>query len=267
MRCSCRSTTARVSSSATVRTQPHTHPPAHTPTHPPLHGLSLTPPEARERTNSAAARRLLLKEAYRPQLRPCPTTSRRLSQRLLLVVPLPAGLIDEAEELCKGLLSARLEAHGDGHPDTLDLISLMASLLVKKGDFEEADEWSRMALEGKCGLYGRDHRETLSEMHARANVLRLLGDLDEAEELLAEAVTGLRRLGGADESDDGAATTDVDALRAIEVMAQLRRDRSARHGPTRPKRPCVFRTVSHQSLPKQQPRRRRTSPLLETSYH
>lgn len=83
--------------------------------------------------------------------------------------------MDEAEEYCKTILTARLEALGDSHPDSLDAISLMATLLVKKGDLEEADEWSVMALEGKAALFGRDDRATLVEMHSRANILRIMG--------------------------------------------------------------------------------------------
>lgn len=94
---------------------------------------------------------------------------------LLSPAPELPGCVDEAEEPCKAVLSARLEQLGDSHPDTLDAISLMAAFLAKKGDLGEAEEWSVMALEGKVALFGREHRAALVEMHNRANILRVMG--------------------------------------------------------------------------------------------
>ncbi|MFU8828675.1 MAG: tetratricopeptide repeat protein, partial [Phycisphaerales bacterium] len=83
-------------------------------------------------------------------------------------------------------LEIRRRVLGDEHPDTLNSINNMGSLLNAQGKLAEADPYSREALDGFRRVLGNEHPNTLLSMYNLGKTLVALQKWDEAQALCLE---------------------------------------------------------------------------------
>ncbi|KAK4168165.1 short-chain dehydrogenase [Cladorrhinum sp. PSN259] len=117
------------------------------------------------------------------------------SMRLLLWV-LGTGGMDVASgvELGERLLALCTEELGDDHPDTIDVMSELATALHNSQNQETRSETlHREAVMRSTRVLGRHHMDTLNCMASLASILEDLGHLDEAVELMREVCPLKRR--------------------------------------------------------------------------
>jgi tetratricopeptide (TPR) repeat protein len=101
------------------------------------------------------------------------------------------------------------ERLGAEHPDTLVIVSILASVLRGQGKYEEAEKMSRRALEGYEKVLGADHPHTLTSVDNLANVLRGQGKYEEAEKMSRRALEGSEKVLGADHPDTLTSVTNL----------------------------------------------------------
>jgi serine/threonine protein kinase/Flp pilus assembly protein TadD len=90
-------------------------------------------------------------------------------------------------------LAIRRRTVGDFHPDTLETLSLLGTILRNEGKLEEAEPVSREALAGDRQVRGDDDLETIESMNSLALLLNARDKTGEAESLLREALERSRR--------------------------------------------------------------------------
>jgi tetratricopeptide (TPR) repeat protein len=111
------------------------------------------------------------------------------------------GRYPPAQPLQEAALRTRRDELGDDHPDTLDSLSSMGSLLKRMGDFEEALGYCRAALEGRRRVLGNDHPDTLGSLNNLGALLESQGEFAEAEPYYYEALAAKRRVLGDEHPD------------------------------------------------------------------
>lgn len=87
---------------------------------------------------------------------------------------------------------------GGEHPETLEAIDNMGSLLAKNGELEKALEWHQRALNGREKTLGREHVSTLGTLRRMATIHSGRGDCDVALELLHRVLSIRTRVLGHD---------------------------------------------------------------------
>ena len=100
------------------------------------------------------------------------------------------GKLIESEPLLREALEARRAAFGDRHPDTLESINHLGSLLFDqgKGKLDEAETLLREALETSRATLGDRHRTTLDSINHLGRLLHVRGKLVDTAPLYWEAL-------------------------------------------------------------------------------
>lgn len=95
-------------------------------------------------------------------------------------------------------LAIRRRILGNDHPDTLEAVDWVGSLLRSVGRLDEAERLMREALAGRRKVLGEDHESTISSITSVAIILQDQGKLADAELLCREALDRSRRVLGND---------------------------------------------------------------------
>ncbi len=107
------------------------------------------------------------------------------------------GLVDGALRAQEEALAIRRYELGDDHPDTLNAIGNMGTLLHYQGKRAEAELFHREALEKRRRVLGAESAETLESINNMGSLLQAGDNLDAAEPYFREALETSRRvLGG-----------------------------------------------------------------------
>lgn len=123
-----------------------------------------------------------------------------------------------AENVYRELLAARQRLQGSDHPDTLETMFSLASLLRRKGVLDEAERLHREALETRKRVLPPDHPDTLASLVAVALIRKQRGAYDEAEMLYKQALAEqIKTLGS---EHDGTLTTKSNLGRLYEAREQ-----------------------------------------------
>ena len=93
-------------------------------------------------------------------------------------------------------LQIREHVLGLEHPDTLNSINNLATLLERVGDYDAAEPLFRRALEARERVLGLDHPSTLGSINNLGLVLYGKGDYDDAEPLFRRAIEANERVLG-----------------------------------------------------------------------
>jgi len=93
------------------------------------------------------------------------------------------------------------EQLGEVATDTLQSLSLLASVLQEQGKYEAAEEMNQRALKGYETTLGLEHPETLVSVNNLALVLQKQGKYEAAEEMNQRALKGREKLLGLEHSD------------------------------------------------------------------
>lgn len=101
---------------------------------------------------------------------------------------------------------------GGEHPETLEAIDNMGSLLAKNGELDKALDWYQRALDGREKTLGPEHASTLGTLRRMATIYSGRGDCDKALELLHRVLSVRRRVLGHD---------DVLTLDTVHVIATV----------------------------------------------
>ena len=117
---------------------------------------------------------------------------------------LQRGDLERAEMLYRNLLLYERDAHGEDFPGQLGVLSILARILVLRGDVTEAVLWLEKALVIHVTCFGVESEETAQAMMSLAAALRRKGDgqdeQHEAEQLYLQAMEILYKLHGPDGS-------------------------------------------------------------------
>jgi len=97
------------------------------------------------------------------------------------------GDYEGAEEFYRRALAGREKALGADHPDTLDSLNNLGTLLKTKGDYERAEELLRRALAVQDKALFTDLPSTLDILNNLGNLLKTKGDYKGAEVLFCRA--------------------------------------------------------------------------------
>ncbi|MBU8870134.1 MAG: serine/threonine-protein kinase [Gemmatimonadales bacterium] len=108
------------------------------------------------------------------------------------------GLYPLASPLQESALETNRRILGDEHPETLNSISYMGSLLRSMGKYDEALVYYQEALDGSRRVLGQEHQGTLASTNNMGALLRVMGKYDEALVYCREALEGRRRVLGDD---------------------------------------------------------------------
>lgn len=106
------------------------------------------------------------------------------------------GLVFETEDPQKRVLDIRRSTLGNEHPDTLDSMNSMGSLLQAQGKLSEADSYYTEVIELSRRVLGDDHPGTLISLSNMGSLREKQGRLSEAEAYIQEALEGRRRVLG-----------------------------------------------------------------------
>ena len=106
------------------------------------------------------------------------------------------GQYDAALPLMRSALATRRRVLGEDHPDTLQSISDMGSLLVSQGKPGDAESYVREALERRRRVLGEEHPDTVRSIEDMGSLLEHQGKLGEAERYYREALEKSRRVNG-----------------------------------------------------------------------
>ena len=106
-----------------------------------------------------------------------------------------------ADSLFRRALEARERVLGPEHPDTLNSVNNLASLLLRKGDYAGADPLVRRALEARERVLGPEHPDTLSSVDNLAVLLSSKGDYAGADPLVRRALEARERVLGPEHPD------------------------------------------------------------------
>jgi non-specific serine/threonine protein kinase/serine/threonine-protein kinase len=115
-------------------------------------------------------------------------------------VYLRLALYDEARPLLEESLQTLRRQLGEDHPDTLDAISELTGLKIRKGEYAGVEKTLRAVLAARRKV-SDDSEDTLHSMGQLAEFLAVRGKLDEAERLEREVLEKRRRLPGVDHHD------------------------------------------------------------------
>ncbi|KAJ4326683.1 hypothetical protein N0V84_002909 [Fusarium piperis] len=138
------------------------------------------------------------------------------------------GRYVEAERLQREAIRAREELLGAEHPETLTVISDLASTLWRQDRLEEAEELETRVMEAWKRAEGEEHPKTLDAMSNLARTISNLGRSVEAEELETRVLQTRKRVLGEEHPDtllsmNNLAVTIRDQGR-LEEAAQLQRN-------------------------------------------
>ncbi|RSM17674.1 hypothetical protein CDV31_003444 [Fusarium ambrosium] len=138
------------------------------------------------------------------------------------------GRYDEAERLQREAIRTREELLGAEHPETLTVISDLASTLWRQDRLEEAEELETRVMEAWKRAEGEEHPKALDAMSNLARTISDLGRSEEAEELETRVFQTRKRVLGEEHPDtlismNNLAVTIRDQGR-LDEAAQLQRD-------------------------------------------
>jgi tetratricopeptide (TPR) repeat protein len=111
------------------------------------------------------------------------------------------GRWDEAEKAFSQVMETRKRVLGVEHPDTLTIISNLASTYWNKGRWDEAEELEIQVMETHKRVLGTEHPSTLTSMANLASTYWNKGRWDEAEELGIQVIETRKRVLGVEHPD------------------------------------------------------------------
>jgi tetratricopeptide (TPR) repeat protein len=131
-------------------------------------------------------------------------------------------------------LASRRRLLGDEHPDTLNSLINMGTVLSRQNKFPEAEPYLREALRTSRRVLGDDHPDTLTALHNLGTVMRGEGKLEDARTYLRESYERTRQRLGADHPDTlislislGGVLVDERSPEALQLLAPA--EAAARH--------------------------------------
>lgn len=128
------------------------------------------------------------------------------------------GELEAARPYFEQALDLRLEALGEGHPDTAASLNTLGSLLYQLGDRAAARLSFERALAIRRQILGEEHADTAQSLNNLGTLLYVLGDLAGARPHFAQALAIFRRTLGEDHPTTRTAASN---LRAVDAPAQL----------------------------------------------
>ncbi len=111
------------------------------------------------------------------------------------------GLLDAALRLQERALATRRRILGDEHPETLNSINHLCTLLWGQDKLNEAEAYCREAIQKCRNVLGEEHVETLDAINNMGLVLQAQGKLVDAEKYFRDVVEKSRHVLGADHPD------------------------------------------------------------------
>lgn len=142
---------------------------------------------------------------------------------------LERGDLERAETLYRNLLLYEREAHGEDWPGQLGILSVLARILLIRGETSEAILWLERGLVLHVTLYGAESVETAQSMLSLASALRKSVDTDqhlEAEQLYLQAIEIFYKCHGSEGSAD-VATAILSMGMCVERIGRLNDARQA----------------------------------------
>ena len=106
----------------------------------------------------------------------------------------------EAEQLFMQVIATRRRVLGDEHPDTLTVISNLASTYWNQGRRKEAEELNIQVMEIRRRVLGDEHSDTLTSMSNMAVIYRDLDQFNKAEELFIQVIKTEKKMFGDEHS-------------------------------------------------------------------
>lgn len=122
------------------------------------------------------------------------------------------GHIDQAEHEAVRVLDARLDLHGESHPQTLQSLGSVGYILVAQGRLREAEPYYRRTLAGRRESLGPAHHDTITAANNLGYLLQQLAEYDQAEALMREVLETRRRVLGDDHPSTLTAKTNLAGL-------------------------------------------------------
>jgi tetratricopeptide (TPR) repeat protein len=111
------------------------------------------------------------------------------------------GEYTTAESFLQLSLEIREKVLGREHPDTLNSVSKLGTVLSRQGKYDEAEALHRRALEGYEKALGREHPHTLTSVSNLGAVLETHAKYNEAEAMQRRALEGRERALGRENPD------------------------------------------------------------------
>ena len=158
--------------------------------------------------------------------------------------------LPEAKCMLQMVLQSRSQRLGDDHHDTLEVLSVLASMLRREKKYEESCQLYRKVLSLREKSIGELHPDTLVTMNDLAVSLRKLGNVEEAEALYRQVLT-MNRIGRcADHPDTLTGMLNLASLlyhqkRDPEAEELLRQGLKLREGRYGDEHPELLRTLSY----------------------
>jgi eukaryotic-like serine/threonine-protein kinase len=111
------------------------------------------------------------------------------------------GLYSQARLLIEGTAEIQRRVLGPAHPETLQTMGSLASVLYHEGHYADAEKLDRETRDIHRRVFGLEHPDTLASMSNLANDLTSQGHYAEAEKLYREALDIRRRVLGPESPD------------------------------------------------------------------
>ena len=122
--------------------------------------------------------------------------------------------LTDGAKLAREALETQQRVLGPEHPDTLQSMMVVGSILLSEGKLSDAEALQRETLASRRRILGSDHLDTLWSILRLSHTLAMRGELKEAQELSREALATYRRVLGPD---------DPSTLRAMIALATVLR--------------------------------------------
>jgi tetratricopeptide (TPR) repeat protein len=109
------------------------------------------------------------------------------------------GIYPEAQTHIQRALDLRRQLLGADHPDTLQAMHDLATLLGAEGKYTDAEPLARKVVETRRRVLGEEHPDTLDSMNALGLLYRYEGRPAEAETVASKVLDARRRISGNDD--------------------------------------------------------------------
>jgi tetratricopeptide (TPR) repeat protein len=111
------------------------------------------------------------------------------------------GRYESAYQNVQAAYQIKQKIFGDEAHDTVNSLSLLATVLSYQGKYEAAEEMHRRALAGREKVLGVKHPGTLNSLNNLASVLQSQGQYEAAEEMYRRALAGREKVLGVEHPD------------------------------------------------------------------
>ena len=126
---------------------------------------------------------------------------RQLLNRMGIYLQFGAGLYNAARDCFEQALTIARTNFDEEHPDTLNSMNNLASMLKAQGDLDGARAFHEQVLEVRQRTLGEEHPDTLNSMNNLALTLKAQGDLDGARAFQEQVLEARQRTLGEEHPD------------------------------------------------------------------